>query len=290
MERLIVTGSDGFIGRYLKTRLERENYEIVTFSLSGGQDIRRTEDVLGLPKATAVFHLAANTNVPFSFDHPQEVLETNILGTLNILEYCRTQRVKMIFPSTAYVYGVPKSLPIKENHPLDAPNAYVESKISGERLCQLYSRCFGIKTIVLRLFNVYGPGQSQPTAINDMIISLLKEGEIRFRDGSPKRDFVFIDDVIEALTVVLDYEPKNGLEVFNVGSGQSCSISELAEMLKEISGNEKVRIIDEKQSRPGDVREVVADIGKINQTINWKPKVSIHEGLERTFLARRESE
>jgi len=282
-QKVIVTGSRGFIGRRLVPVLKKNSYRVATFDLEQGNDVRDEVKVLCLSKATVVFHLAALANVPYSFDHPHEVLDVNVRGVLNFLEYCRRAGAKLIFPSTAYVYGRPQKLPISENHPLDGPNAYVESKIVGERLCRLYAKNFGVKVVILRFFNVYGPSQTGGV-IPDMIGALLKSKQIEFRDGTPKRDFIFIDDVVAALIRAADFTNVRNFNVFNIGFGRSYSISQLAQILKKVAGG-GVELIDRHAARPGEVAEVVADISHASKVLGWQPATSLEAGLKKTYLA-----
>ena len=283
-QKVIVTGSRGFIGRHLVPALKKNGYQVKTFDLEQKNDVRNEKKVFGLPQVAVVYHLAALANVPYSFDHPQEVLDVNIRGVLNFLEYCRRTGAKMIFPSTAYVYGRPQKLPISENHPLDGPNAYVESKIVGERLCRFYAENFGVKVVILRFFNVYGPGQVSGV-IPDMIRSLLKNKTIEFRDGTPKRDFIFINDVMSALIRAADFVSDQNFNVFNIGFGQSYSVAQLARMLKDIAGDGTLKLVDQHESRPGEIAEVVADISHASKVLGWQPATSLEAGLKKTYLA-----
>jgi UDP-glucose 4-epimerase len=199
----------------------------------------------------------------------------NINTTLNALELCRKYQASMIFTSS-YVYGIPKYLPIDESHPVQSFNPYSDTKIIGEKICQGYHDFFGIKTIVVRPFNVYGPNQNQKFLIPAIILQA-KTGQITLQDPKPKRDLIYIDDLIDFYLKVLAYQPSK-LEVFNVGSGTSYSVQEITDIII-INLKSDVKICFLNKQRSLEIAETRADISKAKRLLNWEPHIKIEEGI-----------
>ncbi|MDO8638529.1 MAG: NAD-dependent epimerase/dehydratase family protein [Candidatus Daviesbacteria bacterium] len=281
MKRVLVTGSSGFVGSHLVSSLNLKGYDIVRFSRKEKKNVLNTLDFENIGDIDIVFHLAAIANVPLSWEIPKDVLETNIMGTLNVLSFAKKKKAKIIF-ANSYVYGVPQYLPIDEKHPLSAENPYAVSKISAESLCQIYSKRFGLSVTSFRFFNIYGPGQAENMVISQMIKQLKSEGGITIMDSKPKRDFVFIDDVVKAYILAAESN-SNGFEIFNIGSGRSFSIKEIANNLLNIAGVNPDKLLDNNHPRPNDIAETLADITKAKNVLHWEPMVSFQDGLERTF-------
>lgn len=279
MKRILVSGSSGFIGNNLCQALTKENYQVIEIPSSKEFDLCASEKVENLPEADVIIHLAAKSYIPDSFNNPGFFYQNNVLSTLNLLEKSRRDKAKFILLST-YVYGNPQYLPIDENHQKNPLNPYTQSKVICEDLCQAYARDFGLHSIILRPFNVYGPGQLSSFLIPS-IISQLQNEEIFLQDSRPKRDYVFIDDLVEAILLSIDVE-KEGCNIYNVGTGLSYSVEELVEMLANISkSTSKIRYAN--VERKGEVLNTVADITKINSELGWKPKVDLYGGLISTI-------
>lgn len=276
---VLVTGSGGFIGSHLLPKLKK-NFQVVATPPSNKLDIRDRDKVFKLPKAQFVIHLAGVANVPLSWEDPGRVISINTIGTVNILDYCRRNKASLIYPSS-YAYGSPKYIPTDEKHPVKAENPYAVSKLAAESLCEVYHKNYGLNITILRLFNVYGPGQSEAMVISRMVLGLINKNCIEVQTGKPKRDMVFVSDVAEAFLLALKRE--GGLAVYNVGSGNSYSVKEMAMKLIEIS-EKKSKFIDKKLPRSSDILETMADISKIRTELGWKPKVNINEGLKKTYL------
>lgn len=275
-KRVLVTGSSGFIGSHLIPKLEKKFQVII--SPSDRFDIRDKEKVLKLPKAEYVIHLAGTSNVPLSWEDPEQAISINTIGTLNILDYCVKNKAKLLFPSS-YAYGNPGYLPTDEKHPVKAENPYAISKLAAESFCELYFKKYNLKVTILRLFNVYGPGQSKDMVIPKMIFSLITKNLIEVQTGKPKRDMVFVSDVVEAFLLSLNKD--DGFQVYNVGSGKNYSVKEMAIKLIKISGKGKFN--DLKTPRPNDILETLANITMIRKSLNWNPKVNIDDGLKKTY-------
>lgn len=215
-----ITGSDGFVGRHLVNEFKSNNVSVLELDINNGIDITDWDQIKEIEHFDILFHLAAKTFVPESFRIPREFYRVNITGTLNALELCRTRNAKMIYAST-YVYGRPKYLPIDENHPLFGGHPYVQSKIIGEQLCRSYHEDFNVKVIVLRPFNIYGPGQNDRFLI-PTIFNQVKKGEVTLKDPNPKRDFICVSDMVTAYLKAAEYDRKD-FNIFNIASGNSYS-------------------------------------------------------------------
>ena len=278
-KRILVTGSSGFIGKNLVEELKRHNVEVVTLTDPEGHriDVRDWRKIKEIRDIDIVYHLAAKTYVPFSFEHPKEVYEVNVLGTLNILELCRLRDAEKIVFVSSYVYGQPQYLPIDEKHPVQPTNPYMRSKVLGEELCRAYNNDFGLKCIILRPFNVYGVGQSCDFLI-PTIISQLQEGKVKLKGPEPKRDYIYVSDLLNAL---IKAEKFNGdFEIFNIGQEKSYSVKEIVEKIVQLYGK-KVKINYNNERRKNEIMDVVADIGKAKAKLGWEPRVNFEEGLRK---------
>jgi GDP-4-dehydro-6-deoxy-D-mannose reductase len=279
MINILITGSTGFIGKHLVNCLKKNKlYNLICISSKDG-DICNIETWNKLPKAEIIIHLAASTYIPESWDNPFLFINNNFIGTVHALNFAKKNKAKFIFIST-YLYGNPQVLPINETSKLDANNPYSFSKLQAENACEFYSKFFDLNITILRPFNIYGPGQNKnfliPTIINQINIT----NEITIQDGKPKRDYLYIDDLINAITIVLHNNFK--FEIFNLGFGESYSINDLVEILKSIK-NKEILINDRKIRRVNEIMNTIADISKAKNLLNWEPKISITEGLTKVI-------
>ena len=280
-KRILVTGSSGFVGTNLVEELKRQDADVLTLTDHGGRriDIRdqqRVEAIINeIRNIDIVYHLAAITSVPVSFENPRETYDVNVLGTLNILELCRSCNAEKIVFASSYVYGQPQYMPIDEEHPLQPTNPYARSKILGEELCRAYNTDFGVKCIILRPFNIYGPRQDKNFLIPS-IIAQLRYGKIDLKDPAPKRDFIYISDIIDAYLKVGEF---NGdFDVFNIGYGKSYSVKEITEMIVQLYGKD-VKINYKNERRKNEIMDTIANIKKANEKLGWTPSVDIDNGL-----------
>ncbi len=275
--KIIVTGSRGFIGSHLVKYLKQSIYDMNEVDISQGRDITNFKSISDLPDFNVLIHLAAKVFVPDSYSNPRGFFYTNITGTLNALELCRRNNAKMIFLS-AYVYGTPDYIPIDETHPVKSFNPYASSKIISEQLCTEYHKQFGVNVIILRPFNIYGSGQDS----NFLIPSILQQankGEVILKDSRPRRDMLYIDDLIDAILRVIKYEDTS-FEIINLGMGQSLSIKEMVEIIM----NTYIIPFSIKftgEHRPNEVLDTIADISKAKRLLDWQPKVSFREGISK---------
>ena len=278
-KRILVTGSSGFIGRNLVAELKRHNVEVITLTDPEGHriDVRDWQKIQEITDIDIVYHLAAKMYVPFSFENPRETYEVNALGILNILELCRLANVEKIIFASSYVYGQPQYLPIDEKHPLHSTNPYAKSKILGEELCRAYNTDFGVKCIILRPFNIYGPGQDKNFLISS-IIAQFRTGKIELKDPEPKRDFVYISDILDAYIKAGEFN--ENFEVFNIGYGKSYSVKEIVDKIVHLYGKE-VKVTYKYERRKNEIMDTVADIRKAKKLLGWKPKTSLAKGIEK---------
>jgi UDP-glucose 4-epimerase len=279
--KIILTGSCGFVGKHLKKKLTNLNYKVIELDIVSGIDITNFEQITNIGQFDVLIHLAAKTYVPDSYVHSRQFYFVNTVGTINMLELCKIHNAKIIFISS-YVYGIPDYIPIDEEHSVSALNPYAQSKIIGEELCKGYHRDFDIPVIIFRPFNIYGKGQNENFLIPKIIKQINETPKVKLRDPRPKRDFIYIDDVVNAYCKAIEYN-KSNFEVFNIGSGISCSVKEIAETLISLS-SKNIPLEFSGEERNNEVLDTVADISKIKYKLNWQPEVSIKEGLHNIIM------
>lgn len=300
--RVLVTGGAGFIGSHLIDRLMKEDYKVVVLdNFSAGKivnvqhhlrsqsfrlvkgDVRNSEDVRkAVRDVDVVFHLAAIVSVSLSIENPLLVNDVNVKGTLNLLEASLKEDIqRFIYVSTCAVYGEARYLPINEEHPIMPLSPYGISKFTAEHYCKIFHQIHGLKTACLRFFNVYGPRQSEGpySGVITQFISKLRRGKppIIYGDGEQTRDFVYIDDAVEASMLALECKRCFG-EAINIGTGKPTTINELANVLTEFFGQARVKPVYT-APREGDIRNSCADIGKAEKMLGYKPKITMKEGI-----------
>ena len=288
MNNIVITGHNGFLGSNLLSKLILKKSKILGISktIKKNDSIKQIKrNILDIkdsdiPKNSCIIHLAAITDVVYCEKYPKKCHDVNVIGTQKILEIARKKNCSMIYPSTSHVYGIPKKLPIKETHPTNATSVYSESKIKAEQLCKKFSKSYDLDISILRLFSTYGPKNSEYKVESIIIKQIITKNLIKIGNLSPKRDFIYIDDVINAFQIVS--ENLKGFNIYNVGSEKSYSIKEICNILKKLNGK-KIRIITDKTKlRKNDVKNVVSNCSRIKK-LGWKSNVSINEGLELTL-------
>ncbi len=274
---ILVTGADGFIGSHLIRALEHEGHEVLCHSMKDG-DISGKNALDSFTNIEHIYHLAAKTFVPDSWDNTHHYFKTNIMGTVTALEFCRSNGCAMTIMSS-YVYGEPQYLPVDESHPVVAMSPYHESKIACEELCRFYSRQFGVRVSILRPFNVYGKGQSEAFLMPKIYSQVMNENvkEISVMDLEPKRDYVYIDDVTGALIATLK-APKR-FTIYNVGSGISTSVKDVILNIFRTTGIFKP-YHSTNEKRMSEISDCVADISKIKVDLGFEPRFTLQEGLK----------
>ncbi len=307
MKNILITGGAGFIGSHLVDKLLAENSWKVTvvddFNDFYSPEIKRSNiahhlnnenfklaetdirDAAGLEKIFAetkfetIVHLAARAGVRPSLSEPKLYTETNVNGTLNLLELAHQHQIKQfVFASSSSVYGINSKIPFSENDRIHQPiSPYASTKAAGELICHTYSHLYGIRIVCLRFFTVYGARQRPDLAIHKFS-KLISEGQSIpvFGDGTTRRDYTYIDDIIQGVRASIDYD-KTPYEIFNLGESQTIELRELIEVLEENLG--KKAIIERNPMQPGDVPVTFADITKARELLGYNPTTKITEGI-----------
>jgi nucleoside-diphosphate-sugar epimerase len=275
MSRVLVTGGSGFIGKHLVPRLRAEGHEVFPPARTSG-DVAEPATWKSYPAADVVVHLAAKSFVPDSWEAPGVFLRTNLLGTITAMEYCRAHGAHLVFPSS-YMYGDAGPQPIPESAALVAKNPYALSKKLAEEACEFFATRFGINVTILRLFNIYGPGQSDPFLIPTIVNQLKAGREVHVRDLEPRRDYVYVRDVVDAMVKAV--ETGRGFRVFNLGSGASHSVADLIRTIQEVWGTD-LPVRSDGRRRPDEIMDTVADIARAEQQLGWKPRFTLRQGIE----------
>jgi dTDP-glucose 4,6-dehydratase len=232
-----------------------------------------------------VFHLGALIAIPYSYVHPREVVETNVLGTLNVLEGAREHDVaRVIHTSTSEVYGTAQRVPIDEDHPRAAQSPYAASKTGADQLARSYHRSFGTPVVTLRPFNTYGPRQSDRAVIPTIVAQALTGDVVRLGSLGPTRDLTYVLDTVEGF-IRCASAPKAVGEEINLGTGTEVSIRDLAERIISLVGR-PVRIgVDRRRVRPAasEVERLIADNRKARRLLGWRPRTGLDQGLRETI-------
>jgi len=306
VDRVLVTGGAGFIGSHLVDGLMSGGFDVVVLDdFSSGRrenlsvhfgkpnfclvegDVRDKADVKKvLEGVDVVFHLAAIVNVDFSVKNPVVVNEVNVGGTLNVLRESLKAGVKrFVYASSCVVYGESVNLPINEEQPTNPMSPYGVSKLAAEYYCRVFYEVYGLETVCLRFFNVYGSRQvvGPYSGVIMKFIDRLKRGEmpIVYGDGKQTRDFVFVTDVVDACLRVMRCKNCVG-EMINVGSGVETTVNRLADVLIELFGSCDVKPVFA-EPRAGDIRRSCADLSKTKRLLGCSPKTSLREGLSTFF-------
>lgn len=289
LKKILITGHDGFVGSHLVNFLSK-NYEIIGLSKkkqSQRNDIKQIKTDIRkitlklIPKDIyCIIHLAAITDVKYCQNEPTECFDVNVKGTQNLLELARKLNSKFIYMSTSHVYGVPKKIPITEDHPKNPTSIYSASKLAGEIICESYAKTYNMPITILRLFSVYGPNSPAHLVTSRIISQMLSGNLLKLGNLKPKRDFVHIQDVITAIELML--KKSHGFNSYNVGTGRSYSIEEVCKFLEEIS-KKKLKIKSVKSYiRKSDVDNFVSDSNKLKK-LGWMSETEIKEGLLQTY-------
>lgn len=308
-KKILVTGADGFIGSHLVEALLARGHDVRAFvyynsfnswgwldTLPAAQlkqldvfagDIRDPNGVqTAMQGCNVVFHLAALIAIPFSYHSPDSYVDTNIKGTLNILQAARRCQVsRVLVTSTSEVYGTAQYVPIDENHPYQGQSPYSATKIGADRMAESFYRSFDLPVTIVRPFNTYGPRQSARAVIPTIITQLLSgEKEIQLGSLEPTRDFNYVIDTAEGFIALAESDKTIGEEI-NIATGSERSIGDLAHFLIQQLNPEANIKTDEKRIRPdkSEVERLLGDNKKISSLTNWKPKHDLESGLMETI-------
>ena len=315
-KKVLVTGADGFIGSHLVESLLEKGCKVRafvyynSFNSWGWLDsfdrkklkkidifVGDVRDPNGVRKAMKgidiVFHLAALIGIPFSYHSPDSYVDTNIKGTLNILQAGLESKLERILvTSTSEVYGTAKKIPIEESHPLQGQSPYSASKVGADKIAESFFKSFNTPITIVRPFNTYGPRQSARAVIPTMIVQLLKGIEkIKLGSLNPTRDFNYVKDVCDAFIAIAKSDKSIGKEI-NIATGREVSIGELAnKIIKKINPKAKT-LLDKQRVRPksSEVMQLLGSNKRVKKLTGWKPKYSFDKGLDETIEWFRNSE
>jgi len=305
--KVLVTGAGGFIGSALVHRLQAEGAQVRAFlrytsraelgllNLLPSQtrtpldlvfgDLRDPDAVLKAAEGVAVvFHLGALISIPYSYVHPVEVVHSNVLGTLNVLQACRAHGPRLVHTSTSEVYGTALQVPIPEDHPLQGQSPYSASKIGADMLVESYTRSFDVDAVTVRPFNTYGPGQTARAVIPTIITQALSQDVIHLGSLDATRDFTYLTDTVNGFIKAAQTPGLTG-QTFNLGYGAEVSIGELAELIIELIGRPVQVEVDPERLRPdkSEVMRLLSDNSKARQVLGWQPQVNLRTGLGLTI-------
>lgn len=308
--KVFVTGADGFIGSHLAEFLVEQGSEVTALAqynafdnhgwldalpaeirdglkLARG-DIRDPRQMAALCKGKdVIFHLAALIGIPYSYDAPSSYVATNVQGTVNVLTAALDAGVsRVVHTSTSEVYGTAQFTPITEEHPLQGQSPYSASKTSADMMAEAFARSFDLPVVTLRPFNTYGPRQSERAVIGTILRQALDDActEIGLGDLSPSRDFCFVADTVDAFIAVAELGPSSVGQAYNAGTGKGITIGDLVETIKDVTGCTKPVTQEKNRIRPpeSEVRELLADAGKLHDASSWVAKTRLQDGLRIT--------
>jgi dTDP-glucose 4,6-dehydratase len=320
-KHILLTGAGGFIGSRLAHRLVESGAHLTAFVRYNSradagllrylppETLSQIDIVFGnitdsdalesamsysLPatRYSLVFHLGALVSIPYSYQHPLEVIDSNISGTLNILQACRKYGIPLVHTSTSEVYGTAQYVPIDENHPLQGQSPYSASKIAADKLVEAWYRSFDVQSITVRPFNTYGPGQSARAVIPTIITQALTQTEIHLGSLDTRRDFTFVDDTVNGFIKAAEalLEPESALlvagQTYNLGTGSEVTIGAIAKTILHILGKDTLPILtDAERIRPekSEVLRLLSDNRKAGQQLGWRPAVVLEDGLAQTI-------
>jgi NAD dependent epimerase/dehydratase len=306
--RVLVTGAGGFIGSHLVELLVEQGADVRAFVRYNSRSDRGWLDRVGTsiidnvdvftgdfvnPEAASnavagceiILHLGALIPIPYSYQHPREFVETNIVGTLNVLEAARRADVaRIVQVSTSEVYGSAQTIPIPEKHPLHPQSPYAATKVGSDQLALSYARAFDLPIVVARPFNTFGPRQSARAVIPTIITQALTREHIELGATEPTRDFLYVSDTVAGIARCAEVDGVAG-EVFNLGTGLEISVGEVVERVYTMVGKElPVLSSDERLRPPGsEVDRLCASVEKAQERLGWAPTVPFDEGLRRTI-------
>ena len=305
---VLVTGAGGFIGRHLTECLVNTGARVRAFVRYNSRadsgllkqlapeildqieivagDLRDQHAVSqAVAERACVFHLGALIAIPYSYQHPREVAETNLIGTLNILQACREHQIqRLVHISSSEVYGTARSVPIDECHPLQAQSPYSASKIGADKLAESFYCSFGLPVVTIRPFNTYGPWQSTRAVIPTIITQALSQDVICLGNLEARRDFTYVTDTVNGMMRGGQVAGIEG-QVLNLGTGEDISIGELTQIVIEQIGRPIKIEVDPNRLRPekSEVRRLLSNYGKAQQLLSWQPQVSFEQGVKQTI-------
>ena len=286
LEKILITGHSGFLGQALIKSL-KQKYELIGISRKNfdsdivniKKDIRKI-NIKDIPEdVNCIIHLAGLTDVYYCQENSSKCFDVNVGGTQNMLEIAKQRKSKFIFISSSHIYGNPKKLPILETQKAKPISNYAYSKLNSEILCESYSKNYNLDVSIARIFSVYGPASPPHHVITKIIKNLINKEKIKLGNLFPKRDFIYIQDVVSAIEILV--KKTNGFNIYNIGTGNSSSISDLIEILSKITNKNAEIETDISKIRKNEVKEIRSDISKMIK-LGWKPKYDLNKGLKLT--------
>lgn len=302
-EKVLLTGGSGFVGSHLIPKLLDAEYDVYSLEryvtgryVLGGRRMVKTffgdlRDLFSIRKLVreiqpeALIHLASISAVSYSYDHPNEVLETNLLGTVNLAESCLREVPHFkhfLFAGTSEEYGNHKTFPIKENAELRPNSPYAVSKVAADKYLQYMCDAYDFPVTILRNFNTYGRKDNTHFVVERTITQMLKEKVVMLGDPSPVRDLLYIDDHVNSYLTCLGNEKAIG-GVFNFCTGHGTSIVQLVDVIKKLTNFEGEIVWNTIPKRPLDIDKLVGDNSKAGKLLGWKPKYTLEKGLKVTI-------
>ncbi len=307
-KNVLVTGAGGFIGSHLVEALVNKGANVTAFVMYNSYgnweniddfpskfrseirviagDIRDSDSVRRVCKGQdVIFHLGALISITYSYEDPRNTVDTNVIGTLNVMTAARDFGIKkIIHTSTSEVYGTAKYVPIDENHSLQAQSPYAASKIGADKIAESFHLSYDLPVVTVRPFNTYGPRQSARAVIPTIISQALTKDSIKIGSLDPKRDFTFVKDTADGFIKAAETDNITG-EVINLGTGKHVSIGDLVNAVKRVMGKDFEVVTDSQRIRPAksEVMELLSDNRKAKRLINWEPKYDLDEGIKETI-------
>ena len=308
-KKVLVTGAGGFIASHLVETLAHAGADVramVRYNSRGfagflqapPEDIKtqieifpgdlcnRETVIQAVEDMEFVFHLGALISIPFSYKYPDAVVETNILGTMNVLQACRKLGIsRMIHTSTSEVYGSAIYVPIDEAHPLQGQSPYSASKIGADKLVESFYCAYDQPFVTVRPFNTFGPRQSARAVIPSIISQIMSRNQIKMGTQETTRDFTYVSDTVNGFIKAAQAGKDIEGQVFNLGTGKEISMGDLAKLIIKISGRDVEIILDEQRLRPSksEVSRLLSNNTKAREQLGWEPEVSLEEGIESTI-------
>jgi NAD dependent epimerase/dehydratase len=306
--KVLVTGAGGFIGSHLVEALVSEGAQVRAFVRYNSRgslglfhylpitirsqiefifgDLRDQVSVEGAIRGVShVFHLGALIAIPYSYFHPMEVIETNVMGTLNVLQAARSVGVeRIVHTSSSEVYGTALHIPIDESHPLQGQSPYSASKIGADKIAESFYCSFNLPVVTLRPFNTYGPLQSTRAIIPSIITQALTNDVVRIGNLDARRDLTYVSDTVQGFLRIAQTEGIEG-ETFNLGTGQEVNIAELAQEIFSLMGKSPRLDVEPARLRPekSEVQRLLSDNRLAKQRLGWIPQVCLRDGLLKTI-------
>lgn len=278
MNNILVTGATGFIGQKLVVALNDAGYKVVI--LKGDVTEQQSFEKLDSFEVEFAYHLAGRTFLPDSWREPADFQRVNVTGTLNVLDFCRQRKIPLTYVS-AYLYGIPHTLPVRETDKLAPNNPYAFSKFMAESICNFYADYFNVSLTIIRPFNIFGTGQKAHFLIPEIITQVLAKQPIKLKDLAPRRDYLYVDDLIEALMLTMNVG--QGCRLYNIGYGSSKSVAEIVATIQSVAGT-SLPVVSENAPRENEIADVYADINHARNELGWEPKHTFEQGIRKMIL------